>query len=87
MSSLATVVDFIGASGFVAGVGAIFGLGRLYHKVETQNKALEALTEDLKAASNSQTATAITLGRVEERIANNNFHLVEIKQALRGTVI
>lgn len=84
MSTLATVVDFIGASGFVAGVGAIFGLGRLHQKVETQNKTLEALEADIKDTTSSHTAMAITLGRVEERIDSIRTDVAEIKQALRS---
>lgn len=84
MSTLATVVDFIGASGFVAGVGAIFGLGRLHQKVENQNKSLEALEADIKETTSSHTAMAITLGRVEERIGNIREDIADIKNSLRS---
>jgi len=84
MSTLSTVVDIFGVSGFVAAVGAIFGYGRLHQKVENQTKTLEALEADIKETASSHTAMAITLGRVEERIGNIREDIADIKNALRS---
>lgn len=83
MSNIAFVLDFVGASGFVAAVGSVFGLGRLHQKVESQADLIERLEEETRATAIAHGAMAITLGRVEERISTIKDDLTEIKNAVR----
>lgn len=84
MSTLSTVIDFVGGAGLLAGLGAIFGLGRLHQKVTSQKDLLDRLIEDHKSSASSHAAMAISLGRVEERIEGVREDLREIKDAVRG---
>lgn len=83
MSSFATVLDFIGASGFVAAVGSVFGLGRLHQKVDNQQNLIKRLEHDHREATVQYSGMAITLGRVEERMNTIKEDLTEIKAAVR----
>ncbi len=83
MSTLSHVLDFIGASGFVAAVGSVFAQGRLHQKVENQDRLIKRLEHDHREATVQHGAMAITLGRVEERMANIKDDLTEIKAAVR----
>jgi hypothetical protein len=83
MSNISLVLDFVGASGFVAAVGSVFGLGRLHQKVESQSDLIERLEEETRSTSIAHGAMAITLGRVEERISTIKDDLTEIKNAVR----
>lgn len=83
MSTFATIFDLVGASGFVAAVGSVFGLGRLHQKVESQSDLLERLEEETRSTAISHGAMAVTLGRVEERMNNIKDDLTEIKAAVR----
>ena len=83
MSNLSTVLDFIGASGFVAAVGSVFAQGRLHQKVENQDRLIKRLEHDHREATAQHGAMAITLGRVEERMNTIKEDLSEIKDAVR----
>ena len=83
MSSITTVLDFLGASGFVAAVGSVFALGRLHQKVEAQAEDIASLGSDHKETSSAHAAMAITLGRMEERMNVIKTDLGEIKEAVR----
>lgn len=83
MSTLNTVLDFLGASGFVAAVGSVFAQGRLHQKVENQDRLIRRLEHDHREATVQYSGMAITLGRVEERMNTIKEDLTEIKAAVR----
>lgn len=83
MSTLNTVLDFLGASGFVAAVGSVFAQGRLHQKVENQQSLIKRLEHDHREATVQHSGMAITLGRVEERMNTIKEDLTEIKAAVR----
>lgn len=83
MSSLSTILDFVGASGFVAAVGSVFAQGRLHQKVENQDRLIKRLEHDHREHQLAHSTMAITLGRVEERMNTIKDDIAEIKTAVR----
>jgi hypothetical protein len=83
MSTTATVLDFIGASGFVAAVGSVFGLGRLHQKVDQHERRIAALQEQVVDGNRFAGENKITLARLEERVGSIKEDLTEIKAAVR----
>ena len=83
MSTTATVLDIIGASGFVAAVGSVFGLGRLHQKVEQHERHIASLTEQIAAGTQFAGENKVTRARLEERVGSIKEDLAEIKAAVR----
>ena len=83
MSSIATVLDFLGATGFVAAIGSVFGLGRLHQKVEQHASHIETINKKVESGSHFAGENKITLARLEERVGSIKDDLGEIKAALR----
>jgi hypothetical protein len=83
MLDLQSVLSFLGASGFVGAVGAIFAQGRLHQRVDGQQQQLDRLDADHRETANAHGAMAIALGRVEERMGTIKDDLAEIKAAVR----
>lgn len=82
MSSTATVLDIIGASGFVAAVGSVFGLGRLHQKVDQHERHIASLTAQVAAGTLFAGDNKVTLARLEERVESIKEDLTEIKLAV-----
>jgi hypothetical protein len=68
-----TLLDWLGVSGLVAGVGAVLGLGRTFQKLDGHAIELETLKKDVP-----------TLIRLDERVRSMQDDLHEIKQALNA---
>lgn len=83
MSTLNTVLDFIGATGFVAAVGSVFAQGRLHQKVEHHERRITTLTEQVAAGTQFAGENKVTLARLEERVGSIKEDLAEIKLAVR----
>jgi len=66
-----TILDWLGVSGLVAGLGAVLGLGRVSQKFETQGKDIEKLKSDVP-----------TLIRLDERVSSMQDDIAEIKRAV-----
>jgi hypothetical protein len=83
MSSFASALDFLGASGFVAAVGSVFGLGRLHQKVDSHERRITTLQEQVVDGGRFSAENKITLARLEERVGSIKEDLAEIKAAVR----
>lgn len=82
MSILESTLDIVGLGGLVAGITAIFGYGRLNHKVETHAAELETLKEKAADDARSHLATAVSLARLDERMASIKEDVVQIREAV-----
>jgi chromosome segregation ATPase len=83
MSTISTVLDFVGASGFVAAAYSVFGLGRLHQQVEQHAARLDELQDTVASGTQFAGENKVTLARLEERVRSIKEDLAEIKSELR----
>lgn len=83
MSTTSSVLDFLGASGFVGAVGAIFATGRLHQKVDNHATQITDIVSRVENGSQYAGENKVTLARLEERVRSIKEDLAEIKAAVR----
>jgi chromosome segregation ATPase len=83
MSTTNTILDFLGASGFVGAVGAIFATGRLHQKVDNHATQITEMAARVENGSQYAGENKVTLARLEERVRSIKEDLAEIKEAVR----
>lgn len=82
MSLLESTLDIVGLGGLVTGLAAVFGYGRLNHKVETHTKELDALKEQASVEAKATLDMSVALARLEERTMSIKEDVVQIREAV-----
>lgn len=86
MSLIQNTLDVVGLGGLATGLAAVFGYGRLNHKVEIHSKELGALREQATAEAKATVDLAVALARLEERTLSIKEDVVQIREAVSHRV-
>lgn len=77
------LVQWSGVSGLIAFIAGLIGYGKIQHQIQTNTRDIRNLETDVEYGRTFAGANAITLARLEERLAALQSDTTDIKAAIQ----